>query len=193
MMKVFSVIVLVTVGLFACGNEAAGPGRPALQQQAQKLQKTEPSQQPAPAVNAEQPKIEGETYLYDPQGRRDPFLSIIEISKKDRESENKKKGLKSSESYEVNEIKVLAIASQGKKYFAMIQLPDKKYFTVREGMNLGLFGGKVVKIDPEGIVVRESLKNYKGEMQPKDTILKLRKEEGEGETRELFLWYRFYP
>ncbi|MGD1075653.1 MAG: pilus assembly protein PilP [Thermodesulfovibrionales bacterium] len=179
MMKVFSVVILVTVGLFACQNETTNPGRPSVQQQAQKVQKTEPSKQPAAVAQAEEPKVEAESYLYDPKGRRDPFLSIIELSKKERESEKTKKGLKPSESYEVNEIKVIAIAVQGKKYFAMIQLPDKKYFTIREGMNLGLYGGKVVKIDPEGIVVREFLKNYRGEIQPKDTILKLRQEEGE--------------
>jgi hypothetical protein len=46
-------------------------------------------------------------------------------------------------------------------------------------MTLGLFGGKVIKIDPVGVVIREQVKNYRGEVEPKDTILKLRKEEEE--------------
>ncbi|HAM50806.1 MAG TPA: hypothetical protein DCP92_08995 [Nitrospiraceae bacterium] len=174
MMKAWSVIVLVTIGLFACKNEATNPHGAALQQQAQKVQKAEPE----PAGQAEAPKVEAETYLYNPQGRRDPFLSIIETTKKARESE-KVKGLKPSESYEVSEVKVIAIASAGKRYYAEIQLPDKKYFTVKEGMPLGLYGGKVVKITPEEVVVREFVKNYRGETQPKDIILKLRQEEGE--------------
>ena len=180
MIKASAIIVVVLfLGLFACKNEATNPRGAAFQQQAQRVQKTEPSPQAEPAVNPEDKTIEPETYLYDPKGRRDPFFSIIETSKKEREIDKKKRGVKPSEAYEVNEIKVLAIASEGRKYFAMIQLPDNKYFTIREGMTLGLYGGKVVKIDPEGVVVRESLKNYRGETQPKDTILKLRKEEGE--------------
>jgi Tfp pilus assembly protein PilP len=46
-------------------------------------------------------------------------------------------------------------------------------------MSLGIYSGKVVRIDARGVVVREYIKDYKGEIQPKDTILRLRKEEGE--------------
>jgi Tfp pilus assembly protein PilP len=73
----------------------------------------------------------------------------------------------------------MAIAKDKNNYYAMIQLPDRKYFTIREGMTLGLYGGRVIKIDATGVVVREMIKDFKGVIQPRDTILKLRKEEGE--------------
>jgi len=133
----------------------------------------------AGAAKPEKAKTETETYLYDPAGRRDPFLSIIEAAKKDRETEKKKKGIKPSESYDINEIKVIAIATDKKNRYAMILFPDNKYFTVKEGMTLGRYGGKVTRITEEGVTVREYIKDYKGMTQPKDTILKLRKEEGE--------------
>ena len=160
----------------ACKKETP---KPAVQTQAQKVQGARQTPPPsAPAVKGEK-GVETETYTYNPKGMRDPFLSIIEASKRERESEKKKKGLKPSESYDVTDVKVIAIARDKNRYYAMVELPDKKYFTVREGMTLGTRGGKVIKIDEGGVVVREHVRDYKGEIHTKDTILRLRKEEGE--------------
>ena len=157
----------------------------AVQKQAQKVQPVETAKAEPPKTveqasqKPEEKKVGAEAYSYSPQGRRDPFLSIIEASKKEKESEKKKKSLKPSEMYDIAEIKVIAIAKDKNRSYAMVQLPDKKYFTVKEGMTLGLYNGKVIRIDAGSVVVREYLKDYKGEVQPKDTILRLRKEEGE--------------
>lgn len=151
-----------------------------VQKQAEKVQPGGLPQKVEPAPQKpEEKKVGAEAYSYSPQGRRDPFLSIIEASKKEKESEKKKRSLKPSEMYDVGEIKVIAIARDKNRSYAMIQLPDRKYFTVKEGMTLGLYNGKVIRIDTGSVVVREYIKDYKGEIQPKDTILKLRKEEGE--------------
>ena len=176
MRKVLAALVILMLALVACTEKP----KPAVQkQQAQKVQPAE-AQKPEGAVKApEQKKAESEVYTYEPKGRRDPFLSIIEASKRERELEKKKKGVKPSEAYDVGDIKVIAIARDRDRHYAMIQLPDKKYFTIREGMTLGLYGGKVIRISATGVVVREMIKDYKGEIQPRDTILKLRKEEGE--------------
>ncbi len=170
-------LTLALTLIFACAKEKP---KPAVQKQAQQVQPAAPVNQEAAAPRKpEEKKIELEAYSYDPKGRPDPFLSIIEASKKEREGEKKKKGLKPSETYDVPDIKVIAIAKDKDRHYAMIQLPDKKYFTIREGMILGLYGGKVIRIDAGSVVVREYVKDYKGEIQPKDTILRLRKEEGE--------------
>jgi type IV pilus assembly protein PilP len=172
---IFALLVL-TVPWYACTQEKPV----AKQQQAQKVQpaQSEKKTEVQPS-KPEEKKVEIETYAYNPQGKRDPFLSIIEASKKDRDTEKKKKSMKPQESYDAPDVKIVAIARDKNKYYAMIQLPDKKYFTIKEGMTVGLYGGKVIKIDAGSVVIREYLKNYKGEMQPKDIILKLRKEEGE--------------
>ena len=160
----------------ACGQDKSKVA----QKQAVKVQPAASPQNVESALQKpEEKKVESEAYSYSPQGRRDPFLSIIEASKKEQEAEKKKKSVKPSEMYDVAEIKVIAIAKDKNRSYAMVQLPDKKYFTVKEGMTLGLYNGKVIRIDTGSVMVREYLKDYKGEIQPKDTILKLRKEEGE--------------
>ncbi|HXX58437.1 MAG TPA: pilus assembly protein PilP [Thermodesulfovibrionales bacterium] len=179
MARVLAAIIILAISLFACGQEQQKPAGQTEQKQVRKSAATEPQKSEVVAAQKEETKVESETYLYDPKGRRDPFLSIIDASKKEQEAEKKKKGLKPLEANDLSAIKVLAIAWDKKKHFAMVQFTDNKYYTVREGMTLGAYGGKVIRIDENSVVVRETMKDYKGELQHKDTILKLRKEEGE--------------
>jgi type IV pilus assembly protein PilP len=139
---------------------------------------------PAPASSAasvatgagEGPKVEKEIYVYDPQGRRDPFLSLVQISKAKKE---RKSGANPMENYDVNEIKLIAIAWDSKQHYALITLPDNKSYTIRKGMTLGLYNGKVVEITRDSVLIKEQIKDYKGQTKTKDTTLRLRKEEGE--------------
>jgi len=177
MMKLIPILFVVILLTLGCQKEKP---HPVIQKQTQKAQKPETAIETTAPLADETKKVETEQpYFYEAKGRRDPFLSIIEAAKKERAEDKKKKGAKPTESFDVADIRVIAIASDGQRYYAMVQLPDKKYFTVREGMTLGLYGGKVMKIDAAGIVVREFMKDLRGEIQTKDTILKLRREEGE--------------
>ncbi|MEW6417187.1 MAG: pilus assembly protein PilP [Nitrospirota bacterium] len=117
-----------------------------------------------------------EAYIYDARGRRDPFLSLITISIS-KQKPTKKKGASPIESFAIDEINLLAIARDKGKYYALIMLPDRKNFTITEGMTLGLQGGKVEKITENMVLIREYVRDYRGNMKPKDTVLKLHKEE----------------
>jgi len=121
-------------------------------------------------------KVEPEQYVYDARNRRDPFLSLIELTKK---KPLKKKGASPFESYDIEEIRLLAIASDKNKFYALVMLPDKKTYTITEGMTIGLQGGRVAKITKDAVVIRELMKDYRGETKTRDSILKLHKgEEG---------------
>lgn len=123
-------------------------------------------------------KPEQEVYVYDAKGKRDPFLSLITVAKA-KEKPRIKPGASPVESYSVDEIDLIAIAWDQTKYYALIMLPDKKSYTIIEGMTLGLHGGKVEKITKDMVVIREYIKDYRGDIKPKDSILKLHREEGE--------------
>ena len=137
-------------------------------------EKVQPAEKKESKESEEGKKVEKEEYTYDAKGRRDPFLSIIKIT---QQKSTKKKGASPIESYDINEIKLLAIAWDNNKYYALIMLPDRKSYTITEGMTLGLQGGKVVKITKDMVAIREYIKDYKGEIKPRDTVLKLHKEE----------------
>ena len=119
-------------------------------------------------------EVQSEFYAYNPQGRRDPFLSLVEIEKK---KPPKKKGASPIESFSVEEIKLLAIASDRDESYALILLPNQKTYTIRKGMVLGLEGGKVEEISADKVLVREYEKDYRGNLQPKDIVLELHKGE----------------
>jgi Tfp pilus assembly protein PilP len=121
-------------------------------------------------------KVEQEVYAYDSKGRRDPFMSLIVVT---TQKPTKKKHASPYESYDIDQLTLLAIAWDNEKHYALIMLPDKKSYTITEGMTLGLHGGKVLKITKDMVVIREYTKDYKGNIKPRDFVLKLRKEEGE--------------
>lgn len=120
------------------------------------------------------PKVEEEVFLYDKTGKRDPFVSLIA-----KAQEAPKKGQTPLESYDVSAIKVLGIVWNNKGYHASIVLPDGKAYTINEGMTIGLHQGKIQKINNNSVVIKELIKDYRGEIKPKETILKLREEEEE--------------
>jgi len=121
-------------------------------------------------------KVELETYTYQSEGRRDPFVSLVEVTK---QKPTKKKGVSPYESYDIEQLTLLAIAWDNEKHYALVMLPDKKSYTITEGMTLGLHGGKVMKITKDMVVIRELTKDYKGNIKSKEFVLKLRKEEEE--------------
>lgn len=161
----FLLIVLLLPVFAGCGKKAP-PARK------QAVRKPAPVQQAAatPAVKAVPTP---EVYNYDAKGRRDPFTSLIKIAK---ERQRRKKSSNPMENFDVSEMKLTAIVWGGNGHYALITLPDNKSYTIREGMTLGLYGGKVEKITRDSVLVREHIKDYRGRLETKDTTLRLRKE-----------------
>jgi Tfp pilus assembly protein PilP len=169
-MTLFLIIVFL-LPLGACKKEQPVVKKPMAEEVKPVETKTEPAKE-SEAVSA----VTKEEYIYDSKGRRDPFMSLVVVAK---QKPLRKKGATPIESVSIDEIKLLAIAWDKSKHYALIMLPDKKTFTITEGMTLGLEGGKVEKITENEVIIREFVKDYRGNIKPKDTILKLHKgEEG---------------
>lgn len=167
---IISTLVAALFMLPACGGKQPDvPKKP----EAAKTQPVAPA--PQTTVQPAEIKVEKEVYVYEPKGRRDPFTSLIEV----KATTKKLRGASPIESFDVEEIKVIAIAWDQQQSYAMITLPDNKSFTIRKGMTLGLFGGKVSEITRDSVIITEQVKDYKGQLKAKNTILKLRKEEEE--------------
>lgn len=165
----FLICCLVMIfGLSACSDK-----KPAVKKAEPQKTQTNAAQSPVAATPKDEVKAEKEIYAYDPKGRRDPFLSLTEVMKA---KPIRKKGSAPTEDFDVDEIKLIAIAWDNQQYYALVTLPDRKSYTVRKGMTLGLYGGKVRDITRDSVVITEQIKDYKGQLKTKDSILKLRKE-----------------
>jgi Tfp pilus assembly protein PilP len=119
-------------------------------------------------------KPEEEVYTYESARRRDPFYSLISAAKA---AEKKKKKFASPlEEYDVYQMKLIAVVRNSNRY-ALVRLPDGKHYTLREGSVVGIHGGRVSRIDPNSLVVEETISDMKGKSYPKQITLKLREEE----------------
>ena len=162
------IFILILTSLFflgACYKKAAtSKAAPAKTTQETALQ----------SADAKGTKATEEVTTYDKRGKRDPFVSLVVTA-----VEKPKKGQTPLENYDVSAIKILGIVWTEKGNFAEIVLPDGKAYTLREGMTIGIHEGKIQKINKNHIVIIERIKDYRGQLKSKETILKLR--EGEEE------------
>jgi Tfp pilus assembly protein PilP len=165
-MTVFVVAVSAAVIIAGCTGKNQPAPKPAV---------SKPKASAAAATGAAKPeeKVEQEVYMYDARGRRDPFMSLVVVAK---QRPNVKKNANPIENYDVSEIKLSAILWDRKQYYALITLPDNKSYTIKTGMTLGLYGGKVQDITRDSVLIRERIKDYRGRLKTKNTLLKLRNE-----------------
>ena len=141
--------------------------------EAQKVQKeAAPKIEPAPPAAVQEPAPEAtETFVYDPKGRVDPFVPLVEAKKQT----GKKALIATLENYDSSDFKLIAIADKKNKRFGLLLTPDGKSFTVNEGTVLGLNKGKVIEISNDKLIILE----YIGGLKPRKVILELSKWEGE--------------
>lgn len=166
-MSFFATFVLILIPLIGCKKEQTIVKNPV--EEIQPLKTEEKVETPV-----ETKKIDEEIYAYVAKGRRDPFLPLTVSLKK---KPTRKAGATPVESYDVDEIKLIAIAWDRHRHYALIMLPDNKSYTITEGMTLGLHGGKVHKITDEEVIIREYIKDSRGNVRSKNTVLRLLKGE----------------
>jgi Tfp pilus assembly protein PilP len=101
-----------------------------------------PAAAPAPAAPA------AEDYTYRPDGRRDPFVSLVGTGSETRVTGKKADG---PAAFVVGEISVRGIVQSRGSLVAMVQGPDEKTYLVHQGDKLA--DGVVKNVTPQGLVV----------------------------------------
>ncbi len=118
------------------------------------------------------PAVRIEPVKYIAKGNRDPFFSIITLAK--QKMDVQRKTTNPVENYDVNDFRLLGIIFDGKDYYASVVLPDRKAYTLKKGMKIGLYGGKIDQITSDKIIVKEFIIDFMGKTNPKYTEIKLR-------------------
>jgi len=116
-----------------------------------------PATQAAPAAPAgDAPTLEPQGYTYDPQGRRDPFVSLLrrggDVERSGAAIGARPPGLAGLESSEVTLKGTLA--SQG-SYVAILQGSDNKTYIVKAGDKL--LDGTIRAITPDSMVITQAV------------------------------------
>ncbi len=109
---------------------------------------------PAPATpgGASQAALESPGYTYDPQGRRDPFVSLLRRGSATDARTDRPSGITGLEAAEVT-LKGTMQSRTG--YVALVEAPDKKTYIVKSGDRLA--DGTVQSITATAMVILQQV------------------------------------
>lgn len=108
-------------------------------------------------------------FRYDSTGRRDPFKSLLELEKKQRDITQ----LPPIQQFDIETAKVVGvIVDPGRVTQAMVRAPSGQTFVVRVGTVMGKNEGEVVEITMQGIRILEKFLDFMNRETRKETFLK---------------------
>lgn len=144
-----------TMTLITClalsGSVAAAQQQAGTPTTAPQAEKPAPSQ-PAPQGQAAKPASPG-GYTYNPEGRRDPFVSLTQRGMDPRtNTANRPPGLPG---VLIGEVTVKGILKDPSGFIAMIEASDKKTYIVRTGQKL--MDGSIKSITADSVVFSQDV------------------------------------
>ena len=113
----------------------------------------------APAGDAAQPAPQPlppvDSFTYNPEGRRDPFVSLLAAKTGERRSGHTGPEGLGLAGLGTDEISVRGVLQSAGGYVAMVQGPDNKTYLVRQ--NDKLFDGVIKAITAQGLVILQDV------------------------------------
>jgi Tfp pilus assembly protein PilP len=122
-----------------------------------------------------------ETYRYRPEGRRDPFESLVKEKPPEgplipvSDHETRPRG--PLERFDISALKLVGILWGQLGRRALIRAPDNKGYFVTVGTYMGENGGQVIGINDDRLMIEEKYKDTEGNIVGKTLNLPLRREE----------------
>jgi Tfp pilus assembly protein PilP len=179
-------LALALLALVGCKDDVApGPTtqdfNKAREQLAEKLkheEKKAPARRPAPTPEPEEPSFAANEhgYHYDAKGKRDPFRSFeweqLKMELTDAESRGP------LEQFDVSQLTVVGVVWNDRNARALVQDPSGMSYIISEGTRIGKNDGRVMQINDNLVVVRETYVDFLGEETTKDVEMRIRPTEG---------------
>ena len=133
-------------------------------------EKPEPLEGDGTAVVQEAPPTDAPGYAYHPDGRRDPFLAIVQDANRPVEVNLNVPPL---QRINLSEVTLIGIVWGGFGYIAMVQTPDGRGYTVREGTRIGSSDGLVSSITADALTIKEPHSDIFGRKEMREQIIPL--------------------
>ena len=111
---------------------------------------------------------------YDPSGRRDPFLPMVQLGQQAEEDAS----LPPLQRVGLTELSLIGVLWGNYGYTAMVQTPDGKGYSIRRGTRIGPNNGVVSSITERGIIVQERFTDVYGNKQEREYLKLLHPKEG---------------
>jgi Tfp pilus assembly protein PilP len=132
----------------------------------------------APVVVAQPPEdagygAVGEQYVYETEGKRDPFRSIRFV-----DEEVATVGFGPLGDFELAQLEVVAVVWDTKRPRAVVTDPGGRAFIVHEGSQIGKNSGRVIHIGDNLLLVKETYVDFEGNQSTKDVEMRIRRSQG---------------
>lgn len=144
-------------------------------------------QKPVPAIESSVPRTDASVSQpgdslpmefsgasYDPSGRRDPFLPMLQLGQQVEQDAN----LPPLQRVGLTELSLIGVLWGNYGYTAMVQTPDGKGYSIRRGTRIGPNNGVVSSITERGIIVQERFTDVYGNKQEREYVKLLHPKEG---------------
>jgi len=118
----------------------------------------------------------GGRFHYDPAGKRDPFRSFEWEQLKLELGDGNTRG--PLEQFDVSQLSLVGVIWSAKNARALIQDPSGMSYIIAEGAKIGKNSGRVIKIDDNLVVVKETYVDLNLEETTKDIEMRIRATEG---------------
>ena len=170
-MRFIPVLLATVVIALGCSERALAQGSAPIQKAP-----SAPDASPAPAPGGQQaskPAEAGAPFTYNPEGRRDPFVSLL-----GRGADPKAQGVRPPgvPGLLINEVSVKGIVRNSTGFVAMIQGPDNKTYVVKAGDRL--MDGSVKSIIQDAVVFSQDVNDPLSLVKQKEIRKALRSAEG---------------
>jgi Tfp pilus assembly protein PilP len=158
------VLVAILSSAAAAHAEQAKPAAPA-----------KPAPAPPPAPPAQPLPTIDPGYVYEPAGRRDPFISLVGRGTETQPAAARPPGVPG---LLISEITVKGVLKDRSGFFAMLQAPDNKTYTVRVGDKL--LDGTVKSINQERVIFSQDVNDPLSLVKQREVPKPVRQSEGRG-------------
>jgi type IV pilus assembly protein PilP len=126
----------------------------------------------APAAAQPAPAVAQPAYSYQPEGRRDPFISLLGRGSDPASGASRPAGLPG---LLIDELSIRGIITDRAGFVAMIQGPDNKTYMVRPGEKL--MDGSVKSITGDSVVFSQDVNDPLSTVKQRERVKKLRSNE----------------
>jgi Tfp pilus assembly protein PilP len=147
-------------------EEARGKIEQAVGGKTTRRDRSEPGDLASPAKAAREPAAG----RFKPDGKRDPFQPY---NLKSRTTARPRESLSPLERYDLSQLRLVGIVWDIKRPRAMVEDTAGLGYIVTVGTPIGNSGGKVMAIQPNGIMIEESYKDVTGAKKKRDVSMKL--------------------
>lgn len=161
-----AIAVLVPLVAGGCAKEESPPAPVVKKTVRQEAARAETAQ-PAATVEEKSPAVE----LYNPAGKRDPFVAFLRVEKKEARSDLS--SVPPLQRYELGELNLVGIIWGPDAARALVEDSEGKGYTVTVGAKIGREGGVVTRITEKEMFVREEFRDYTGGKVERMNSLKL--------------------